>query len=184
MKDFLKYGLKAYFGGCLGCLGVFSMFLVVVVIFSLVFGPQLMGGITTFLQSIQGAVSQGLSPFSGSTPSGSMNPARIEPMEVFLTMENNPEATHITSFSVAQSDQVYFWVRTQQDEVVYFNILLTFPDGNQHQFGPTFQTSGVDEPTNCGQFSGQAPQTGQYKLEVMPLGGSSPVASIEFTVKK
>ena len=182
MKEALKFGLKSFFGGCLGCLGVISMILILVVILGLIFGPQLAGGISTFLQSIPGIISQGLSPLSGGVPSSSTNMGQVPPMEVYLTIGKNADAKHITSFSTAQSKQVYFWVQAPKDTTINFTLLITLPDKSQTQFGPEFKSDASGKAINCGQFGDMKPIAGSYKLEVIPKGSSTSAGSIEFKV--
>lgn len=182
MIDALKFGLKSFFGGCLGCLGVISVILILVVILGLIFGPQLAGGISTFLQSIPGILSQGLSPLSGGGPGSSTNMGPVPPLEVYLTIGNKPDAKHITSFSVAQSKQVYFWVRAPKDTAINFTMLITQPDKRQIQFGPEFKSDVSGKPVNCGQFGDTTPIAGSYKLEVIPKGSSTSAGLIDFKV--
>lgn len=179
MKEFLKFGLKAYFGGCFGCLGSISILLVLMLAFGLVFGSRF----TSLIQSLPALFSQGL-PSLGGKNAFAANPAEIKPMEIFLTLGNNPDAGHLTSFKVSQYKQIYFWVRSAQVDPVNFTLLMTLPDGNQHQFGPDFKTAGANQPTPCGQFGDQAPQIGQYKIEVVPVGSSNSVGSVTFTIIK
>ena len=182
MKEALKFGLKSFFGGCLGCLGAFSVILILVLILSLVFGPSLMGGISTFLQSIPGMISQGFSPLSGGMFGNSTNIGQVPPLEVFLTNGNNPDATHITSFSVTQSKKIYFWVRAPKDTAITFTLLITQPDKSQIQFGPDYKSDASGKPVNCGQFGSMTPVTGSYKLEAIPKGSSTSAGSIDFKV--
>lgn len=179
MKEFIKYCLKAYLGGCLGCFGAISLVFVVLLFLGLLFGAQF----TSIIQSIPGLVSQGLSSIGRESDVGN-NPAQVQPMEVYLTLGNDPESKHITSFMTSQYDQIHFWVSTRQEETVNFTLLITFPDGTQHQFGPTFKTLGAKKPVPCGQFGQETPPIGEYKLEVMPSGSSSAVGSIVFNITK
>jgi hypothetical protein len=180
MKEALKFGLKAFFGGCLGCLGVLSVMLIFILALGLIFGPQVAGGITTFLQSIPGMISQGLSPLSGGLPGSSTNMSPIPPMEVYLTIGNKSDAKHITSFSAAQSKQVYFWVKAPKETAISFTLLITRPDKNKIQFGPEFKTDLSGKPVNCGQFGDTSPSAGSYKLEVIPKGTSTTAGSVDF----
>ena len=182
MKDALKFGLKAFFGGCLGCLGVISVILILVVLLGVIFGPQVAGGISTFLQSIPEMLSQGLSSLSGGGPGSSTNIGPVPPMEVYLTIGNKSDAKHITSFSVAQSKQVYFWVRAPKDSTISFTLLISLPDKSQTQFGPEFKSDASGKAVNCGQFGNMTPTAGSYKLEVIPKGSSTSAGSIEFKV--
>jgi hypothetical protein len=184
MKDALKFGLKAFFGGCLGCLGVISVILILVVIFGVIFGPQVAGGISTFLQSIPGIFSQSLSSFSGGMLGNSTNIEPVPPMDVYLTIGNKSDAKHITSFSTTQSKQVYFWVQVPKDTAISFSLLITLPDKSQTQFGPEFKSDVTGKPVNCGQFGDMIPIAGNYKLDVIPKGNSTSASSIEFKVTK
>ncbi len=184
MKEALKFGLKSFFGGCLGCLGVLSVMLILVLTLGLIFGPQVAGGISTFFQSIPGIISKGLSPLSGLMPGSSTNTniGPIPPMEVYLTIGNNPDGKHVTTFSTAQAKQVNFWVQAPKDATIFFTLLITQPDKNQVQFGPEFKTDATGKPVNCGQFGGTAPSAGSYKLEVIPNGTSSASGSVDFKI--
>lgn len=182
MKEALKFGLKAFFGGCLGCLGVLSMALIFVLAIVLIFGPQVAGGVSTFLQSIPGIISQGLSPLSGLMPGNSANISPVPPMEVYLTIGENPNNKHITTLSAAQSKQVYFWVKAPKEAAISFTLLLTQPDKKNIQFGPEFKSDLTGKPVNCGQFGDMAPSAGNYKLEVIPNGSSIAAGSIDFKV--
>lgn len=185
MKDAFKFGLKAFFGGCLGCLGALSLVLIVVLLFGLVLGPKLLGSITPLFQSIQDSISHLIPSASGDSgmTGPSVNQQSLPPMEVFLTMGNNPDGKHITSFSTGQTKQVYFWVRAPQGIAINFDLLMTLPDGKQTQFGPTFKTDASGKPINCGQFDSQAP-VGKYKLEVTSPGNSTSAGSVAFTITK
>ena len=185
MKEALKFGLKAFFGGCLGCLGVLSVVLIFILVLGLIFGPQVAGGISTFLQSIPGIISQGLSPLSGiipGLPGNSTTVGPVPPMEVYLTIGDNPNNKHVTSFSTAQAKQVYFWVQAPKDAAVSFTLLITQPDKNKIQFGPEFKTDVTGKPVNCGQFGDTVPSKGSYKLEVIPNGTSTAAGSVDFKV--
>ncbi len=185
MKDAIQFGLKAFFGGCLGCLGVISVMLVFVLVLGLIFGPQVAGGISTFLQSISNIISQGLSPLSGIVPGISGNSTTIgpvPPMEVYLTIGENPNNKHITSFSTAQTKQIYFWVKAPKEAAISFSLLITQPDKNKTQFGPEFKSDPTGKSVNCGQFGATAPSTGSYKLEVIPNGTSTAAGSVDFKV--
>jgi hypothetical protein len=185
MKDAIKFGFKAFFGGCLGCLGVISVVLIFVVALGLIFGPQVAGGISTFLQSIPGIISQGLSPLSGIIPGLSDNATTIgpvPPMEVYLTIGENPNNKHITTFSAAQSKQAYFWVKAPKETSISFSLLITQPDKNKTQFGPEFKSDSTGKPINCGKFGDTAPSVGSYKLEIIPKGTSSAAGSVDFKV--
>jgi len=184
MKDALMFGLKAFFSGCLGCLGALSLILILAVILSLVFGSQVIGGVSTFLQSIPGILSQNLSSITGGAPGGSPTMGQVPPMEVYLTIGNKPDAKHITSFSVAQSKQVYFWVQPPKETSITFSLLITMPDKSQIQFGPDFKSDASGKPVNCGQFGDMTPPAGNYKLEAFPKGSSSAAGFIEFKVTK
>jgi hypothetical protein len=182
MKEALKFGLKSFFGGCLGCLGVISVVLILGVILGLIFGPQLTGGISSFLQSIPGMLSQGLSPIMGGGPGNSIDIQQFPPMEAYLTIGNKSDAKHITTFSAGQSKQVYFWVQAPKDMAVDFELLISMPDKSQIQFGPGFKTDPSGKPVNCGQFGDMKLLAGTYKLEVKPKGSSASAGSIEFKV--
>lgn len=185
MKEAFNFGLKAFFSGCLGCLGVLSVVLIFVLILGLIFGPQVAGGISTFLQSIPGIISQGLSPLSGiipGVPGNSTTVGPVPPMEVYLTIGDNPNNKHITSFSTAQTKQVYFWVKTPKEATISFTILITQPDNNKMQFGPEFKSDPSGKPVNCGQFGITAPSAGSYKLEVIPNGTTTAAGSVDFKV--
>jgi hypothetical protein len=182
MKDALKFGLKAFFGGCLGCLGVISVVLILAVILGLIFGPQLMGGISNFFQSIPGMLSQGLSSLTGGMPDSSTNMGPVPPMEVYLTLGNKSDAKHIDTFSVAQSKQVYFWVQAPKETAIAFSLLITMPDKSHIQFGPEFKSDPSGKPVNCGQFGNTTPAKGSYQLEVIPKGSSSSAGSIDFQI--
>ena len=184
MKEALRFGLKSFFGGCLGCLGVLSMVLIFVLLLGLIFGPQVAGGISTFLQSIPGIISQGLSPLGGLFPgsTNSTNTGSIPPMEVYLTIGNNPDGKHVSTFSTAQAKQVNFWVQAPKDATVFFTLLITQPDKNKVQFGPEFKTSADGKPVNCGQFGDMLPGAGSYKLEAIPNGTSNAAGSIDFKI--
>jgi len=182
MKNAFKFIFKAFFGGCFGCLGVISLFLVLILVIGLVFGPSLMGGLTNFLQSIPGILSKGVSgmgsvmegsaPFSGPIPT----------MEVYLTDGDDPSADQVTTFSSDQYEQIKFWVRAPEGTAIAFTLLMTMPDRSQVQFGPEFQTDPSGQPVSCGQFGDQAPSSGDYKLEVMLPGMSTSAAAVEFTI--
>jgi len=184
MKDAIKFGLKSFFGGCLGCLGVISVILILVVILGVIFGPQVAGGISTFLQSIPGMLSQGLSTLSGGAPDNSTKIGPVPPMDVYLTIGNKSDAKHITSLSTAQSKQVYFWVQAPKDSAISFTLLITLPDKSQTQFGPEFKSDASGKAVNCGQFGSLIPVAGSYKLEVIPSGSSTSAGSTEFKVTK
>ena len=185
MKEALKFGLKAFFGGCLGCLGALSLMLIVVLLFGLVLGPKMMGGISTLFQSIQQSFSHLIPSLTSGEgllgPSGNQQP--MPPMDVFLTMGNNPDGKHITSFNAGQTKQVYFWVSAPQGVAINFDLLITMPDGKQTQSGPTFKTDTSGKPVGCGQFDSQV-ATGNYKLDVTSLGSSTSAGSVVFTVTK
>jgi hypothetical protein len=185
MKDALKFCVKAFFGGFIGCIGALTLILILALIFGLVLAPKIMGGITSLFQSFQESLSHLIpSLTSGGSmlgPSGNQLP--MPPMEVFLTMGNNPDGKHITSFSATQTKQVYFWVRAPQGAAISFDLLMTMPDGKQTQFGPTFKTDASGKPAGCGQFDSQVP-TGNYKLDVTSPGSSTSAGSVGFTVTK
>jgi hypothetical protein len=185
MKDAINFGFKAFFGGCLGCFGVISVVLIFVVVLGLIFGPQVAGGISTFLQSIPGIISQGLSPLSGIIPGMSGNSTTVgpvPPMEVYLTIGDNPNNKHITTFTAAQFKQVFFWVKAPKDANISFTMLITQPDKNKTQFGPEFKSDPTGKPVNCGQIGGAAPSAGSYKLEIIPKGTSTAAGSVDFKV--
>ena len=185
MKDAIKFGLKAFFGGCLGCLGVISIVLIFVLVLGLIFGTQVAGGVSTFLQSIPNIISQGLSPLSGiipGLPNTSTTVGPVLPMEVYLTIGENPNNKHITSFSTAQIKQIYFWVKAPKEAAISFTLQLTQPDKNKTQFGPEFRSDPTGKQVNCGQFGVTVPSTGSYKLEVIPNGISTAAGSVDFKV--
>jgi len=182
MKEALKFGLKSFFGGCLGCLGALSVILILAVVLGLVFGPQLIGGISNLFQTIPGILSQGLSSLGGGAPGSSINMGQVPPMEVYLTIGKNPDAKHITTFKAAQSKQIYFWVQAPKETAINFTLLITQPDKSQIQFGPEFKSDASGKPVNCGQFGDMTPIAGSYKLEVIPKGSSTSAGSIEFKV--
>lgn len=182
MKAAIRFGLKSYFGGCLGCLGVLSLVLVLAIILGVVVGPELMSGLPGILQAIPGMLMQGQSPLGGETPGGPANIGPVPPMEVFLTNGEDPEGQHITSFTKEQSSQVYFWVRTPKDTSIRFALSLTLPDGRKVQFGPPFLSDPSGNAVNCGQFGDADPLVGNYKLEAVPVGSLVSGGAIEFTI--
>jgi hypothetical protein len=185
MKDAIKFGFKAFFGGCLGCLGVISVMLVFVLVLGLIFGPQVAGGISTFLQSIPNIISQGLSPLSGiipGMPGNSTTLGPVPPMEVYLTIGDNPNNKHVITFSTAQTKQIYFWVKAPKDAAISFTLLITQPDKTKTQFGPEFKSDPSGKSVNCGQIGVTAPSTGNYKLEVIPNGTSTAAGSVDFKI--
>lgn len=199
MKDGLKFGLKAYFGGCFGCLGALTTLLVLILVFTLVLGPTAMGSMTPLMQSFPSILSQGI-PGMGApmqndadnmeqiagteaAPHNDGNSMQQTPlMEVYLTIGNDPGGKHITSFSSAQYEQIWFWVRSPQGTATTFTLLLTMPNKSQVQFGPQFSSDPSGEPVPCGQFGDQGPESGEYKLEVTTGKDSASAGAIEFTV--
>jgi hypothetical protein len=188
MRDALRFALKSFFGGCLGCLGALVLVTIVALLLSLVLGPKISGTVNTFIQSLQESVSHLIPSPSENTPIPSptlpsMNQQQFPPMDVFLTLGNYPDSKHITSFSVGQTKQVYFWARAPQGADFYFGLLLTQPDGKQTPFGPMFRTNTTGKAIPCGQFESQA-TVGNYRLDVTLVGSSYLAGSVEFKVTK
>jgi hypothetical protein len=193
MKNIFKFILKAFFGGCIGCMGALTTMVVIIVILGLIFGPALVKGVTSFTQSIPEKLSQGVNSVMSSlgeggksstpeSPSSSQSQAQNSfQAELYLTLENKPDAEHITQFTTAQSTKVYFWVKVPQGIAVSFKLKITFPNGSQQDFGPGFSTDPNGDPVPVGQFGSQA-FTGNYRLEMFVPGSDLPVGKVEFTV--
>jgi|LDZU01.1.fsa_nt_gi hypothetical protein len=182
MKNAFKFCMKAYFGGCFGCLGALSFLLVLAIIFTLVLGPSIMNGISSFVQSISGIFNQGASFLGSGNANTPLDMENLPVMEVFLTQGENPDSTHIETFKTADYKQIRFWVRAPEGTSLDFTLLLTLPDQSQVQFGPTFQTDPSGNPVSCGQFGDWSPQPGKYKLEVQLTSASVTVGEMEFEV--
>ncbi|MCX6056383.1 MAG: hypothetical protein NTZ74_16025 [Chloroflexi bacterium] len=190
----IKFVIKSFFGGCFGCLGAFSLMAVFVLIIGLVFGPTLVNGVTSVLDSIPSILTQGMGlPFLGGGTNiggnignqGTMTPKQPysgAPMTVFLTMGGNPDGEHLVSFTREESKQVSFWVQSSGAPATQFDVLVTLPDSSQMQFGPTFTTDPSGIPVNCGRFGDATIQSGSYKLEAMPSGSSTAAGFVEFVI--
>lgn len=182
MKNAFNFCVKAYFGGCIGCFGALTFLLILVLVFALTLGPGIMNGASSFVQSLSGMFGQGISlPGSGNT-NAPIDMENLPVLEVFLTQEENPDATHIETFQSDDYKQIRFWVRAQEGTSVDFTILITMPDQSQVQFGPTFQTDPEGNPVSCGQFGDWVPQAGKYKLEAQVTNANITVGVVEFEV--
>jgi len=183
MKGALNHLLKSFFGGFCGCLGALASIVVIVLVISLVFGQQILGGISGLAQSLQGAFGQVL-PSIGEQPSTGTSPnSPLPSMKIYLTLGDNPDGKHITAFTVAQTKQVHFWVEGPKESSVAFTLQLTSPDKKQFQFGPEFRSDPSGKAVECGQFS-DSPAPGNYVMEVFARGYNEPSARVEFKVNK
>ena len=183
MKNAFKFGLKAFFGGCLGCFGALTFILILLLVITLVIGPNVFGGISSFIQSFSNLLHMGGISLPGSENTNSnIDMENLPVFEVFLTGENDPNAAHVETFSQSEFKQIWFWVRAPQGISLNFTLLMTMPDHSQVQFGPTFTTDSTGNPQSCGQFGDFAPQSGKYKLEAQLEGMSVTVGEIEFEI--
>lgn len=188
----IKFLLKAYFGGCFGCLGVLSAVIILIVVFALTLGPQVLGA----LQGIQlPAIPLPSGP--GGPPSGPpggpgtpLTPAptptgTLPPIEVWFTKENRPDAEHITTFKFGglQDVTAYIWAKGPKGANVAFEMWIVFPDGKRERFGPPnqqFRTNPDGNPVGTG-TGGPPPMKGTFKLEAVI--GTTTVGSTTITVQ-
>jgi len=173
----IRFAFKSFFAGFFGCLGIIAILAIVILVIGLVLGESLVSGLSGLVGSLTGLLPGGNLP--------AVQPAQpyagpIPEMEVFLTKGENPDDERITSFSVRESEQVFFWVRAEEGTDLRFELILTSPSQEEIQFGPTFNTDPNGRPVNCGQI--QNPPPGDYHLRVVPEGSSTTVATVSFTI--
>jgi len=182
MKNAFKFGIKAYFGGCIGCFGALSFILLLILIITFILGPSILNGISSFGQSLSGIFGQGTFLPNAGDSNSPVDMENLPIFEVFLTQENNPDSEHVESFQSDDYKQIWFWVRAPEGIAMDFTILLTMPDQSQVQFGPTFQTDPTGSPVSCGQFGDWVPQPGKYKLEAQITNENITVGVLEFEI--
>lgn len=105
----------------------------------------------------------------------------LPPMEIYITLGNDPDAEHATRVAESQVPQMHFWVRGQGNYQIPFTLILTMPDQDRLQYGPDFQTDPNGQPVSCGSMT--LPLTpGDYRLEVVISGFEAPNSIFEFSV--
>ncbi|MEW6586657.1 MAG: hypothetical protein AB1442_13755 [Nitrospirota bacterium] len=107
--------------------------------------------------------------------------AGLLPMEIFITLGDNPDAEHVTSIAESQVSQMYLWVRGQGNYQIPFTLILTMPSLDRLQYGPDFQTDPNGQPVRCGNMTLPL-MPGDYRLEVVIAGLESPNSILEFSV--
>lgn len=183
-KDVGRFGIKSFFGGCIGCLGAWVTTVTIILLASLIFGSvfytsveKLINNLSTeipaILQGAKGPFSMGQASIPP-TPTGSL-PA----LTIFATKGSDPTSKAITVISQSESPQVYFWVKTGKGINVSFILWITTPDGNSNQFGSLYTTRSDGSPLNCGRW-GTAAKPGEYKIQAFI--GSTVVGDFTFDV--
>lgn len=184
LKDISRFGLKSFFGGCVGCLGAWVTTVIIILLASLVFGSvfynsivnlvnNLTREIPALLQGAKGPFSMGQASIPP-TPTGSL-PA----LTIYATKGDDPQANVLTVISQSESAQTYFWVKTEKGINTSFILWITTPEGSSNQFGGLFTTKMDGSPLNCGRW-GTAAKAGEYKMQAFI--GSTLVGEFKFNV--
>ena len=184
IKNIGQFGLKAFFGGCVGCLGAWVTTVILILLASLIFGSvfynsvvNMVNNLTTeipaLLQGAKGPFSMGQSSMPA-TPTGTL-PALV----VYVTKGEDPQGKPLTNIAQSESPQTFFWVKTEKGVSTPFILWMTTPEGSANQFGSVFTTKTDGTSRGCGRFATQA-QVGEYKVQAFV--GSTIVGELKFTV--
>jgi hypothetical protein len=184
LKEVGRFGLKSFFGGCVGCLGAWVTTVIIIILASLIFGSvfynsivnlvsNLTREIPALLQGAKGPFTMGQSSIPP-TPTGTL-PA----LTIYATKGDDPQGKAITLTSQSESAQTYFWVKTDKGVNTSFILWITTPEGSSNQFGSLFTTKGDGTSRNCGRW-GTAAKLGEYKIQAFI--GSTIVGEFKLTV--
>lgn len=184
IKDMGRFGLKSFFGGCIGCLGAWVTTVIIILLASLIFGSvfynsvinlvsNLTKEIPAILQGAKGPFTMGQASIPP-TPTGDL-PA----LTIYATKGGDPAGKVITMISQSESPQTYFWVKTDKGISVSFILWITTPEGSSNQFGSLFTSKSDGSPLNCGRW-GTAAKPGEYRIQAFI--GSTVVGEYKFTV--
>jgi hypothetical protein len=183
-KEVGRFGLKSFFGGCVGCLGAWVTTVIIILLASLIFGSvfynsmvnlvnNLTKEILALLQGAKGPFTMGQSSIPP-TPTGSL-PA----LTIYATKGNDPQGKAITLTSQSESPQTYFWVKADKGVNTSFILWITTPEGSSNQFGSLFTTREDGSSSNCGRW-GTVAKLGEYKIQAFI--GSTIVGEFKLTV--
>jgi hypothetical protein len=184
LKQAGRFGLKSFFGGCVGCLGAWVTTVIIILLASLIFGSvfynsmvnlvsNLTREIPALLQGAKGPFTMGQSSIPP-TPTGSL-PA----LTIYATRGEDSQSKPISVTSQSESPQTYFWVKTNAGVNTSFILWITTPEGSSNQFGSLFTTRSDGSPRNCGRW-GTVAKIGEYKIQAFI--GSTIVGEFKFTV--
>lgn len=184
IKDVGRFGLKSFFGGCVGCLGAWVTTVLIILLASLIFGSVFYNSIVNLVnnlsQEIPALLQGAKGPFSMGqasippTPTGSL-PA----LTIYATKGDDSKAKAITVISQSESARTHFWVKTEKEISTSFILWITTPDGSSNQFGGLFTTNMDGSPLSCGRW-GTAAKPGEYKMQAFI--GSTLVGEFKFNV--
>ncbi len=182
-----KFGIQAFFGGCIGCLGAWVTSVFIILLASFIFGSVFYNSIVSFGKAVKSlteeipSILQGnRGPFSMEQESVSATPTGTLPqLQVYMTQGDDPQGKAITSVTQAESPQMYFWVKAGKGVNVTFTLWLTNAEGSKSQFGPSFITKSDGSPRSCGRFATEAP-VGDYLMQA--LIGNTVVGDLRFSV--
>ena len=125
-----------------------------------------------------------INPFAPRPTISASTATNLPPMEIFITLENNPDAIHVERIPENQVPQIHFWVRGQGKYQIPFTLILTMPDGGRLQYGADSQTDINGQPVPVGVAMTLKLKPGKYRLEVMLAGHETANSVFEFFVVK
>ena len=184
LKEVGRFGLKSFFGGCVGCLGAWFTTVIIILLASLIFGSVFYNSVVNLVSNLSTeipAILKGAKgPFTMGQPSIPPTPTGSLPaLTIYATKGDNSQGKAITVTSQSESPQTYFWVKTDKGVDTSFILWITTPEGSSNQFGSLFTTKSDGSPRNCGRW-GTVAKVGEYKIQAFI--GSTMVGEFKINV--
>ena len=168
--DHLLFITRSFLGGCFATLGICSGLVIALVLAFGVFPTQ-------FLALVR------LSPIRVVSRVPTVCPtalAEIQPIELFLTIENQPGAPRVVEAKVPLEQPLFICARGPQGAAIEFSIRIVGPTGTVIPFDGTFITDPSGKPFCLGPLIGLPNTPGVYRIDA--LVGTTIVGSTVLTL--
>jgi hypothetical protein len=166
MREFIKFCLKAFWGGCFSTIGAAVVIALILSVF--IFYPQ-----NVVMKKIIE-----LQPTQFSNPSYGLNetPINIQiiqstqqledlpKMDIWMTPDVDPTGQKVDSVRNDKLTHLHVWVQSNINSSIPFTIWIIGTNVDE-PFGPNFTTNITGEPMSVGQFASLM-RSGTYRLEV------------------